>query len=144
MSDILNDFVNGSNSSNSLFTSDLYPQSNFQPRVGCNQINSNNGIHSLLEKSSFPHINEQNLSDNGKKDNTGIQYSNAVSVGRPYGKHSLFKKYDYYFSCEFLFYFILFFLINYLFIYFIIYYNLMYCVFLYYLMSLLMFRYNII
>lgn len=113
MNDILNDFINGPNSSNSLFTSghDLYQQSNFQPRVSCNQINSNNGIHSLLKQPSFPHINEPDLSDNGPRDNTGSQYSNAVSVGRPYGKHSLLKKYDYYFSCE-LFILFFFFLIN--------------------------------
>ncbi|XP_060858400.1 CCR4-NOT transcription complex subunit 2-like isoform X3 [Metopolophium dirhodum] len=100
MSDILNNYVDGPNSSNSLFTSgrDLSPQSNFHPTFDCIQINNSNGTHSLIEQSNFPLINEQDLSDNGPRDNTGSQYSNTVPVGRPYGKHSLFKKYDHYFS----------------------------------------------
>jgi len=135
MSDILNNYVDDSNSSNSLFTSgsDLSPQSNFHPTFECNQINSNNEIHSLLEQSNFPLNNEQDLSDNEQRDNTGSQYSNTVPVGRPYGKHSLFKKYDHYFSCELFILFSFFKLIN-SFIYF----------FIYYLMPLFMFGYNII
>jgi len=149
MSDILNNYVDGPNSSNSLFTSgrDLSPQSNFHPTFDCIQINNNNGIHSLIEQSNFPLINEQDLSDNGPRDNTGGQYSNTVPVGRPYGKHSLFKKYDHYFSCELFDFFSFFKLINlfiYFIIYFIIYCNWMYCVFVYYLMLLYMFGYKII
>jgi len=123
MSDILNKYVDGPNSSNSLFTSgrDLSPQSNFHPKFDGIQINSNNGIHSLMEQSNFSLINEQDISDNGPRDNTGSQYSNTVPVGRPYGKHSLFKKYDHYFSCELFNLFSFFKLIN-LFIYFIIYF----------------------
>lgn len=102
MSDILNNYVGGPNSDNSLFTSghDLSPQSDFQPTFDCNQINSNNGVHPPIDQSNFPLINEQNLSVNGPRDNIGSQYSNTVPIGRPYGKHSLFKKYDHYFSCE--------------------------------------------
>jgi len=126
MSDLLNNYIDSQNSSNSLFTSGriLSLQSNFQPTFGCNQVNSNNGIHSLLDQSNFPPINKQVLSDNGPRDNTGGQYSNAVSVGRPYGKHLLFKKYDHYFSCELFILFYFFKLINlFIYIYFIIYYN---------------------
>ncbi|CAI6354765.1 unnamed protein product [Macrosiphum euphorbiae] len=88
MSDILNKYVDGPNSSNSLFTSgrDLSPQSNFHPKFDSIQSNSNNGIHSLIEQSNFPLINEQDISDNGPRDNTGSQYSNTVPVGRPYVK----------------------------------------------------------
>jgi len=126
MSDILNNYVDGPNSSNSLFTSgrDLSPPPNFHPTFDCIQINNNNGIHSLMQQSNFPVINEQDLSDNGPRDNTGSQYSNPVP-GRPYGKHSLFKKYDHYFSCELFNFFSFFKLIN-LFICFIIYFIIYY------------------
>lgn len=116
MSDILNDYVGGSNSGNSLFTSgcDLSAQSNFQPMFNSNQINSNNGIHPLINQSNLsPLINGNDLSDNGPKDNVA---SHNVPLGRPYGKHSLFKKYDHYFSCELfiLFFYLLFFIFKFL------------------------------
>jgi len=117
----LNNYIGGQNSSNSLFTSghDLSPQTNFLPTFDGNHISSDNGKHPLLDQSNFPPlINKNNLSNNGPRDNIGIQYSNTVPVERPYGKHSPLKKFNNCFSCE-LFIFILFFF-NF-FIYFIIY-----------------------
>lgn len=118
MDELLNNYIRGHSSGNSLFTSsfDLSLRSNFLPAVECNYINSDNGMHPLLDQSNFPLINEYNksLGNGGQNNNIGSQYSNTVSE-RSYGKHFLLTNFDYYFSCGF---FILFFI--YMFIYYFI------------------------
>jgi hypothetical protein len=99
MNDILNNFIGGQNSENSFFSSghNFPSRSNFLPELNCN-----NRIHSNLNKSYFPFIDEHNVSDNRPKNTINGQNSNTVSsvpAGSSHGKHSLFKKYDH-ISCK--------------------------------------------